>query len=135
MKRCKAFVTFGDSSKIPVKGKGKILIQLKNGNHDFISDVYYVPDMKNNILSLGQLLEKGYDISMKNLSLSIKDACDNLIANVKMSKNRMFSLNIQHDAMKCLNAIVKDKAWLWHLRFGHLNFSGVKLLSRKNMVW
>ena len=46
----------------------------------------------------------------------------------------MFSLNIQHDAMKCLNAIVKDKAWLWHLRFGHLKFSGLKLSSMKNMV-
>ncbi|KAJ0976595.1 hypothetical protein J5N97_012069 [Dioscorea zingiberensis] len=55
-------VTFGDSSKISVKGKGKILIRLKNGQHQFISNVYYVPDMKTNILSLGQLLEKGYDI-------------------------------------------------------------------------
>ncbi|XP_058192064.1 uncharacterized protein LOC131309447 [Rhododendron vialii] len=126
-------VTFGDYSKVSVKGKGKILIKLKNGNHDFISDVYYVPDMKTNILSLGQLLEKGYDICMKNLYLTIKDACGNLIAHVKMSKNRMFSLNIQHDAMKCFNAIVKDKAWLWHLRFGHLNFGGLKLLSSKDM--
>ncbi|XP_058181305.1 uncharacterized protein LOC131299741 [Rhododendron vialii] len=67
-------VTFGDHSKVSVKGKGKILIKLKNGNHDFISDVYYVPYMKNNILSLGQLLEKGYDIWMKNLYLTIKDA-------------------------------------------------------------
>lgn len=105
-------VTFGDSSKIPVKGKGKILIKLKNGNHDFIFDVYYVLNMKNNILSLGQLLEKGYDISLKNLYLTIKDACGNLIANVKMSKSRMFSLNIQHDAIKCLDVVVKDKAWL-----------------------
>ena len=51
-------VSFGDESKIPVKGKGKILIRLKNGAHDFISNVYYVPNMRNNILSLGQLLEK-----------------------------------------------------------------------------
>ena len=127
-------VTFGDSSNIPVKGKGKILIKLKNGNHDFISDVYYVPDMKNSILSLGQLLEKGYDISMKNLHLTIKDARGNLIANVEMSKNRMFPLNIQHDAMRCLNAIIKDDSWLWHLRLGHLNFGGLKLLSSKKMV-
>ena len=48
-------VSFGDESKIPVKGKGKILIRLKNGSHQFISNVYYVPNMKNNILSLGQL--------------------------------------------------------------------------------
>ena len=46
-------VTFGDSSKILVKGKGKILICQRNGGHQFISNVYYVPNMKNNILSLG----------------------------------------------------------------------------------
>ena len=30
-------VSFGDDSKIPVKGKGEILIRLKNGSHQFIS--------------------------------------------------------------------------------------------------
>lgn len=28
----------------------------------------------------------------------------------------------------------KDENWLRHLRFGHLNFGGLKLLSRKGMV-
>ena len=55
-------VTFGDSSKVSVKGIGKILIRLKNGDHQFISDVCYVLSMETNILGLGQLLEKDYDI-------------------------------------------------------------------------
>ena len=63
-------VTFGDASKIQIKGKGKILICLKNGRHQFILNVYFISNMKNNILSLGQLLEKCYDIRMKNRSLS-----------------------------------------------------------------
>ncbi|XP_074342990.1 uncharacterized protein LOC141680755 [Apium graveolens] len=53
-------VSFGDSSRIEVKGKGKIHFTRKDGKPGSIEDVYYVPDMKNNILSLGQLLEKGY---------------------------------------------------------------------------
>ena len=104
-----AQVSFGDSSKTPVKGRGNILIKLKNGDHDYISNVYYVPAMKSNILSMEQLLEKGYDISMKNCHLTIKDNHGNLIGRVRMSKNRMFALNIQHDATKCLSAIIKDK--------------------------
>ena len=78
---------------------------------------------------MGQLLKKGYDISMKDCHLTIQDNHGNLIARVRMSKNRMFALNIQHDATKCLSAIIKDKDWLWHLRFGHLNFGSLKLLS------
>ncbi|GMP88730.1 hypothetical protein CsSME_00040608 [Camellia sinensis var. sinensis] len=110
-----AQVSFGDSLKTPMKGRGSILIKLKNGDHDYISNVYYVPAMKNNILSMGQLLEKGYDINMKDCHLTIKDNHGNLIT-------------------QCLSAIIKDKDWLWHLRFGHLNFGSLKLLSSKNIV-
>jgi len=46
-------VSFGDESKVPVKGKGKILIRLKNKSHQFIFNVYCIPKMKDNILSLG----------------------------------------------------------------------------------
>lgn len=127
-------VSFGDDSKIPVKGKGKILIRLKNGSHQFISNVYYVPNMKNNILSLGQLLEKGYDIHLKEHSLFLRDCRHNLIAKVPMSKNRMFLLNIQNDVAKCLKACYTDSSWLWHLRFGHLNFDGLERLAKKEMV-
>ena len=46
-------VSFGDDVKIPFKGKGNILIRLRDGRHQLISNVFYVPNMKNNILSLG----------------------------------------------------------------------------------
>ncbi|KAK2985746.1 hypothetical protein RJ640_005446 [Escallonia rubra] len=127
-------ITFGDMSKIPVKGKGKILIKLKDGGHQFISNVYYVPEMKANILSMGQLLEKGYDIHMKDKCLYLRDDRGSLIARVPMSSNRMFLMNIHHNVPKCLKACFDNQSWLWHLRLGHLNFGGLKLLSTKNMV-
>lgn len=112
-------ITFGDESKILIKRKGKILICLNNGTHQFISNVYYVPNMKNNILSLGQFLEKGYDIHLKDHSLSIRDQRENLIVKVPMTRNRMFALSIQNDVAKCLKACFKYSSWLWNLRFGH----------------
>nr|XP_048330851.1 uncharacterized protein LOC125422756 [Ziziphus jujuba var. spinosa] len=127
-------VSFGDESKVAVKGKGSILIQLRNGKHQFISNVYYVPGMKSNFLRLGQLLEKGYDIHLRDNHLCIKDNASNLIAKVPMSSNRMFIFNIQNDAAKCLKVCYKDRSWLWHLRFGHLNFGGLVLLYKREMV-
>ncbi|KAJ4788299.1 polyprotein [Rhynchospora pubera] len=127
-------VSFGDASKVKVEGQGKVLIQLKNGSDTFITNVYYVPDMKSNILSLGQLLELGYTVVMKDRTLYLRDKNDRLIAQVEMTKNRMFKLNLVNVQAKCLKACVVDKAWLWHLRFGHLNFGGLKELSKKSMV-
>ena len=46
----------------------------------------------------------------------------------------MFVLNIQNEVVKCLKACYKDTSLLWHLRFGHLNFGGLDLLSKKEMV-
>ncbi|KAK2969881.1 hypothetical protein RJ640_000126 [Escallonia rubra] len=51
-----------------------------------------------------------------------------------MSSNKMFLMNIHHDAPKCLKACFDNQSWLWHVRLGHLNFEGLKLLSANNMV-
>ncbi|KAL8116958.1 hypothetical protein AgCh_023220 [Apium graveolens] len=88
-------VTFGDSSKIPVKGKGTITIMSKKGEKKYINDVYYIPALKNNIISLGQLVEKGYNIQMQDNSLIIRNQARELIANVEMSKNHLFTLDMQ----------------------------------------
>ena len=57
-----------------IKGKGKIIICQRNDVLQFISNVYYVPNMKSNILSIGQLLEKRYIIHMEKRSPVLKDA-------------------------------------------------------------
>ena len=66
------------------------------------------------------------------------------IAEVKMTRNRMFPLRIRADmknkremaavTKEAFQSVPKDENWLWHLRFGHLNFGGLNLLSRKGMV-
>ncbi|KAL4289791.1 hypothetical protein GQ457_14G011090 [Hibiscus cannabinus] len=55
----------------------------------------------------------------------------NLIAKVSMSKNRMFVLNLKTINAKCLKASMKNEAWCWHMRFGHLNFGALKMLGEK----
>ncbi|GAU21786.1 hypothetical protein TSUD_329110 [Trifolium subterraneum] len=61
----KSTVKFADNITESVEGKGKVMVIKKNGNHTFVTDVLYVPTMKHNLLSLGQLLEKGFTMSMQ----------------------------------------------------------------------
>ncbi|KAI5395753.1 hypothetical protein KIW84_062071 [Lathyrus oleraceus] len=86
-------VSFGDASKVKVEGKGTIYYLQKDGLIGSIQDVYYVPNLKTNILSLGQLTEKGYSILMKERILHLKDKLGHLIARVEMERNRMYILN------------------------------------------
>ncbi|KAJ3692026.1 hypothetical protein LUZ60_012376 [Juncus effusus] len=127
-------VSFGDASKIQVKGQGTVHYLQKDGTEGSIEDVYYVPNLKSNILSMGQLMEKGYSVFMKNRVLQLKDNQGRLVARVEMAKNRMYKLNLRNVQEKCLQVDMEDKSTLWHLRFGHLHYGGLKELAKKNMV-
>ena len=114
-------------------GKGRIRITLKNGNHRYIYDVFYVPDMKSILLSIGQFAENGYVMHIVKNQFSIFDKKVSLILKTFLSKNRMFPVDIHMGDFKCLNAIVNNESWLWHLRFGHLNFQSLENLSKRNL--
>ncbi|KAK9100212.1 hypothetical protein Scep_023642 [Stephania cephalantha] len=126
-------VKFADDRKLPVKGKGRILIQLENGDHQYISDVLYVPTLTCNLLSLGQLLEKGYKVDFKDSHLTVFDSKGMKILKSPL-KNRLFQIEIKIESYPCFKSIVSDESWLWHLRYGHLNFESLKLLTHKNLV-
>ena len=126
-------VSFGDCSTVDVMGKGDIRIKTKNGLIETISNVLYVPALKSNLLSVGQLLEKGYVITLRNGACEILNPSRGAVAIVQMNSKRLFPLKIE-SAQPCLMTEVKDPSWLWHFRYGHLAFSGLKTLQKKSMV-
>ena len=74
-------------------GKWRILITLKNDDHWYIYDVFYIPDMKSYLLSMRQLVEKGYVMHIVENQFSIFDKKGSLILKNFLSKNRMFPLD------------------------------------------
>ena len=59
-------VKFNDGSTVSVMGKGKVVIQTNRNSIQTISNVLFVPNLRTNLLSVGQLQDKGYGISIKN---------------------------------------------------------------------
>ncbi|RDX65891.1 hypothetical protein CR513_55403, partial [Mucuna pruriens] len=51
-----------------------------------------------------------------------------------MTTNKIFLLYLNNAPRICLSTQLKDDAWLWHFRFGHLNFGGLKTFRQKEMV-
>lgn len=125
-------VRMGNGTVAEAKGKGTVAINTKSGVK-YIRDVLLVPDLKENLLSVGQLQEHGYCLVFEDNMCRIfeKKNKNQAIAEVKMERNRNFPLIFNYNALK---AEVEDQSWLWHKRYCHLNFQGLKLLKERNMV-
>jgi len=50
-------VRFGDASRVEIQGVGSIVFQAKTGEHRVLHGVYFIPALRNSIMSLGQLDE------------------------------------------------------------------------------
>ncbi|KAF7843909.1 Retrovirus-related Pol polyprotein from transposon TNT 1-94 [Senna tora] len=118
-----SLVKFGNNTNISILGKGQISIRLKDGTQNFISDVFYAPGLHHNLLSMGQLSEKGYDMRVHQGFCTLFDKNGRFVAKVKMTPNRLFPLMIQHSKFSCLNFVIPDENWLWHMHFGYFHFS------------
>lgn len=62
-------IRFVDDRTLCAEGVGNIVIRRRNDNSALIENVLYVPEMKCNLLSIGQLIEKGFSVIMKNDAL------------------------------------------------------------------
>ncbi|XP_076908913.1 uncharacterized protein LOC143565989 [Bidens hawaiensis] len=67
-KRVGGKVKYGDGSYVDICGKGSILLVGKMGEQQLLTDIYYIPSLQSNIISLGQATESGCDIRMKTIT-------------------------------------------------------------------
>lgn len=108
----KSRVKFANNSTLSAEGIGKVVIKRKYGQHSFISDVLFKPGMKSNLISLGQLLEKGYMMNMEANVLKVFDEKKRLILKDPLSKNRTFKVGSRVMEHKCLATSVSRAEWL-----------------------
>src|SRR6185437_3671517 len=85
-------------------------------------------------VSLGQLEEGGCKVVLENGFCNVFDAERSLLARAPRVRNRLYLLKVHPAALVCLMAKSDDKAWLWHGRYGHLNFRALQELGTKGMV-
>ncbi|XP_076892980.1 uncharacterized protein LOC143544872 [Bidens hawaiensis] len=111
-------VNLGDKKKLMVEGKGTVRINLANGSRGLLEDVYYIPRLKYNLLSVGQLMKKGYAIMFDEGKCVIKNKQTGVeLMHIKVAKNNMFIVdaskviyqqNPSHDGRHA-------DSHLWHL--------------------
>jgi hypothetical protein len=59
-------VKLADSSYLVAEGMGNIAAQRKDGNEVLIEKILYIPYMNFNLMSVEQLIEKGFSLTIKD---------------------------------------------------------------------
>lgn len=130
----RGYVRFGDASKVRIEGKGSIVFQCKTDERRVLQEVYFIPSLCSNIISLGQLAETGDEILMKGSFLWVRDKTGRLLMKVKRSPNRLYKIILNEAKPKCLLGSSEETSWLWHARLGHVNFQSLKRMAEKKIV-
>jgi len=126
-------VKLGNNYTLNVVGKGTVKLLINEVMH-VVTDVFFVPELKNDLISVGQLLEKGLNIQMKQNKCEVFQG-ETLIFETFMTTNRIFAIfgksGVSHN---CFEASSMSTAHVWHSRYGHLSYSGLRTLLDLDMV-
>lgn len=126
---------FGDGSKVHIEGKGSIIFQCKNGQQRKLQYVYYISSQFNNIISLVQLAENGEQILIHGSFLWVRDVEGRLLTKVKQSPNRVYKIILNDAGSRCIHREPYEQTWLWHARMDHIDFTTLKHMPNKNLVY
>ena len=99
-------VRIGDGRLVDVKGQGSVLVQTRSGTK-LITDVLFVPEITYNLLSVGQLLDKNYNLFFKNKRCEVFDPYGIKCFSVKM-RNESFSFEWDQTKIQALATTVDE---------------------------
>jgi hypothetical protein len=103
-------IKFGDASSVEIKGVGSVIFVAEFGEHILLTRVYYIPALRNSIISLGQLNESGLRVEIKDGVMRIWDHHHRLLTKVTKGTNRLYVFNMQVAQPLCLAAHRDDEA-------------------------
>lgn len=137
-KSVRGAVRFGDGSTVEIHGIGAITIAGRNQEHRVLTEVYFIPSLKCNIVSLGQLEEGGCHVEIDDGILKVfecRQAGKERGVLIRAERrNRLYIMKVNLTSPECLLTKMDGVAWLWHARYGHLNFRSLHELGAKQMV-
>ena len=104
-------IKFGDSSAVDIRGRGTVLFTCQNEEHLALTGVYYIPQLRNNIVRLEQLDGNGYQTLIQDGVLTIHDQQRRTLARVNHTRNRLYVLTLSITQLVCLFVRYNDGVW------------------------
>ncbi|CAN6560685.1 unnamed protein product [Malus baccata var. baccata] len=130
-----AKVEMGTGQLVDVVGNGDLLVETKQAKR-YIREIMLVLGLKENLLSVRQMMEHGYCLLFGGIEVRIYDdfTCSNLVVKIPIKGNRSFPLKLQPRIQIVMRVNVGQVAEIWHRRLGHLNMNALMQLQECDMV-
>jgi hypothetical protein len=140
-------ISTADGASHQVAGIGSTTVSSHSGSIN-LKRVFYVPVLTRNLISVGSLTDDGNmvlftkkkclifqdDISQTILATGTRDLINGLY---KFGPTSSFQTTVNQITTSPHNSNISSKPTdiqLWHLRYGHLHYAGLYLLSQKEKV-
>ncbi|KAA3482128.1 Integrase, catalytic core [Gossypium australe] len=128
----KAKVKVGNGHFIKAEGKGDVLISTPSGNK-LVSNVLLVPEIDRILLSIAQLLDKGYTVVFKGNECQISDPHGSKLILVTMA-DKSFVVDWTNNTNSTYTVSAEDSK-LWHQRLRHANFRSMAKMIKVAQVF
>ena len=105
----------------------------------FVSNVYQIPQLTHNLLSVGQLTELGFSLTFSSTGMVVQDSQTGQIVGTARKVERLFELIFLHLPSSRLSASTvlghsTSSLALWHSRLSHASISRVKQLVSRGLL-
>ncbi|KAK4433007.1 Copia protein [Sesamum alatum] len=124
-----------DNSKLPIAHVGNTVVSPQyNEAEVLLKDVFHVPGMKKNLLSVAQLTSSGHVVLFGPQDVKVYRNVEILGEPVMMGQ-RMESVYVMSAETAYIDKARRNEtADLWHMRLSHVSYSKLDVMMRKSML-
>lgn len=129
-------VVTANNSKLPIAHIGKTIVPPNyNDTELLLQNVYHVPGMEKNLLSIAQLTSSGYYVLFGPKDVKVYKDQVEIMEKPIMKGQRSKSVYVMSAETAYIDKTRKNEtADLWHMRLSHVSYSKLDMMMKKSMV-
>ena len=135
----------GTGQRVTVKAVGVIKLDLGSGVFYDLNDVYYVPSMKRNLVSVSILIQTGCSFLMNFDGIKISLPSNSIASGVYVDGYMKLLCSYPKEKEICLLETIEpligvkrkfseNSFSLWHKRLGHISVERLKILEKQSLL-
>lgn len=123
---------------MPIYGVGSLTFSTFNEQNLCLPNVYFVPQLAANLISVGQLVKNDYTVHFSSFGCVVQDQKTRKVIGKGCKQGRLFLLDtsLPISFLASSNLHLQNRSlMLWHRHLGQLNNASLLSLCRQNLIF